>query len=238
MDPRKIEYIRAMGSPDFYIATGTTTFETYALGIGEYSLKATDRAIERLKVLLNEGKVVKIPKNLPYVEVREEDFIVDVLDNLETRRRIALNEIQVLTGQNAMTINVLESMDYLDSYMNLLAAGIFITDKNREDMYFDIIQKAQEVPNPGELKEGATFDEEQAYIEAKKKWDDAQANLKNLETYLNAKDKMGIVRYVRNTLAKANNDILDATSIEEIEKATAWYREIARKHWEPHHVNV
>ena len=105
-------------------------------------------------------------------------------------------------------------------------------------MYFDIIQKAQEVPNPGELKEGATFDEEQAYIEAKKKWDEAQGNLRNLETYLNAKDKMGIVRYVRNTLAKANNDILDATSIEEIEKATAWYREIARKHWEPHHINV
>ena len=120
--------------------------------------------------------------------------------------------------------------------MNLLAAGLFITDSNREDVYFDIIQKAQEVPHPGELKEGATFEEEQSYIEAKKKWDDVQANLKNLERYLNAKDRMSIIKYVRDELAKAQNDILAAETVDEIDSVCARYREIAKRNREPHFV--
>jgi hypothetical protein len=33
-------------------------------------------------------------------------------------------------------------MDYLDSMMKLISNGIFITDENREDKYFEIIEKS------------------------------------------------------------------------------------------------
>jgi len=37
---------------------------------------------------------------------------------------------------------VVDSFEYLQAYMELLAAGIFITDRNREDKYFEIIEAA------------------------------------------------------------------------------------------------
>ena len=51
-------------------------------------------------------------------------------------------------------------MDYLNCYMKLLSAGIFISDKNREDKYFEIIEAAQECEEPSELTENSTFEEE------------------------------------------------------------------------------
>ena len=61
-------------------------------------------------------------------------------------------------------MNIIDAMDYLNCYMKLMAAGIFITDSNREDKYFEIIEAAQENEEPAPLKEDATFEEEQNYI--------------------------------------------------------------------------
>jgi len=43
---------------------------------------------------------------------------------------------------NVYGVSVLECFDYLTCYMKMLANGIFITDENREDKYFEIIEAA------------------------------------------------------------------------------------------------
>ena len=235
---RLIETIRAVNDGGTWLVIGTTTLPAPALGLGEHSLKATLFCIDKVKRLLSEGKEVRIPHIVPGQEVREEDLMVDVGDDLERRRNSAISEVYALTGQNAMEFNVLDSMDYLDAYMKLLAAGIFITDKNREDKYLEIIQRSQEVENPGELKDGATFDEEQEWMERKKSWDEAQDNLRTLETYLNSKDKMSKLKYVKDQLAIARNALLEAKTGEEIDGVVAGYRDITEKYRAIKHVNV
>ena len=230
--------IRAIRCEDHYEAIGVTSLSSPALGSGEMSLRASFRTLDLVDRLLSEGKRIIVPLETPYPEIRPDDIIVETGDDLETRKRIAMNEIYLRTGQNAMEFNVLDSMDYLDSYMKLLAAGIFICDDNREDKYFEIIQKAQSLEDPGELRDGATFEEEQEYIDRKKEYDSAQANLKTLEIYLNSYDKMKKLVYVRNILIEANNGIVSAKTVEEIEAAVAKYREETKKYYEEKIVKV
>jgi len=70
-------------------------------------------------------------------------------------------------------MNVIDLMDYLDCYINLLNAGYYITDSNREDKYFKVIEDAQEAEEPAPLSQDASFEDEQKYIEAKQKYDTA-----------------------------------------------------------------
>jgi hypothetical protein len=65
-----------------------------------------------------------------------------VLSGLEKKRNVALTEILKLANKNIFAVNVIEAMDFLNCYMKLLNAGIFITDQNREDKYFEIIEAA------------------------------------------------------------------------------------------------
>ena len=107
-------------------------------------------------------------------------------------------------------------MDYLNCYINLLNAGYFITDANREDKYFEIIENSQIYDEPAPLKENATFEEEQAYIEAKQKYDNAQNNLSVLEKYLNCYDKLSHIKHTSEFLTDTRKKIENATSIDEI----------------------
>jgi hypothetical protein len=65
-----------------------------------------------------------------------------VISGLEKKRNVALTEILKLANKNIFAVNVIEAMDFLNCYMKLLNAGIFITDQNREDKYFEIIEAA------------------------------------------------------------------------------------------------
>ena len=91
---------------------------------------------------MSEGKSIYVPKSHPYSEVVPSDFVVNEEDPLARAKRIALHDINNKLQQNIFNMNVVDSMDYLDCYMKLMAAGIFITDANREDKYFEIIEAA------------------------------------------------------------------------------------------------
>ena len=115
-------------------------------------------------------------------------------------------------------MNIIDAMDYLNCYMKLMAAGIFITDSNREDKYFEIIEAAQENEEPTPLKEDATFEEEQNYIEQKKKYEVSQENLSTLEKYLNAYDKLAKINFTNTLLNNIKESIQSAESVQAVDE--------------------
>jgi len=94
--------------------------------------------------------------------------------------------------------------------MKLINAGFFITDKNREDKYFEIIDAAQNAEQPIELKKDSTFDEEREYVIKKQKYDEAQENLKTLEQYLNSYDNLSKITKINEILTTAKDKIYEA----------------------------
>ena len=182
-------------------------------------IHASKNTIEIVRKELNNGNRILVPKNINHIEIIPSDLIIDNnLDQLTKTKNIALNNILNLITQNILTVNIIDAMDYLNCYMKLLAAGIYITDKNREDKYFEIIEAAQENEEPSPLAENATFEEEQKYIENKKKYDDAQENLNTLEKYLNAYDKLSKINFTNNFLNELKEKIIKAKDISEVEK--------------------
>jgi hypothetical protein len=73
------------------------------------------------------------PKNLTVIENK---------NPLIAAKNIALDDINNKINQNVFSMSVIDSMDYLDCMMKLMSNGIFITNENREDKYFEIIERA------------------------------------------------------------------------------------------------
>jgi glutathionyl-hydroquinone reductase len=109
--------------------------------------------------------------------------------------------------------------------MKLMNAGIFITNTNREDKYFEIIEKAQSVEEPEEISDTASFEEEVEYVEKKKQYDEAQDNLNTLEKYLNAYDALSKIRFTNTVLSEAKTSIINANNRDDIINAINVYQE-------------
>lgn len=115
-------------------------------------------------------------------------------------------------------------MDYLNDYMKLLNAGCFITDENRENKYFEIIEAAQENEEPTDIPNDSSFEQQQEYIEKKQKYNLAQENLKTLESYLNNYDKLSQYKTIVDFMMDTRKKINDAQSIEDINYIMAVYK--------------
>lgn len=183
------------------------------------TLKASKITLLAAAKALESGKRVFVSKLHEYPEVLPSDLILEELDPLTTKKRIALNDINSLMHQNILGVSVVDSFEYLQTYMELLAAGIFITDSNREDKYFEIIEAAQVNQEPEPLKEDASFEEEQAYTESRAKWKEAQSHLNTLEKYLNSLDKIQKIFGVNKMLQTAKTSIEDASTEAEVDEA-------------------
>lgn len=180
------------------------------------TLRATLFAIEDCKQALASGKKITISKTIEYSEVQPNDLIIEVLDELNRCKQHAINEVAARMHQALFAINVIDLMDYLNCYINLLNSGYYITDKNREDKYFEIIEASQEIEEPEMLSDDASFEDEQRYIEQKQKYDNAQNDLSTLEKYLNAYDKLTHVKHITDFLTETRTKIEKASTIEEV----------------------
>lgn len=188
------------------------------------TIKASLLTINTVKKLLSEGKSIKISKDIEFTEAQINDLIIGDIDELTLQKNIAYNNINALIHQTIIGVCVIDAMNFLQSYMQLLNNGIFITDTNREDKYLEIIEKSQEYLEPEPLSDNATFEEEQQFLDAKKQYNIAQENLKTLETYLNAYDKLFTIKYVTDILNTAKNDIENASTIEQVESVINDYK--------------
>ena len=183
-------------------------------------LFASKNALSLVNDALLNGNQIFINKNsiINKKEVTPDDLQIIVMSGIEKKRNVALTEILKLANKNIFAVNVIEAMDFLNCYMKLLNAGIFITDQNREDKYFEIIEAAQENEDPEPPSENATFEEEQTFIENKRKYDVAQENLSTLEKYLNAYDKLAKINFTNTFLNNIKDEILSAETEDQIDE--------------------
>ena len=210
--------------------TGTQPFEKPVVDSNSSLLKASKNTLDIVKYSLRQGFDIFVSKNITTSEVIPSDLVISESDDpLVAAKNIAINDINNLMHQNVFGLSILDSMDYLDCLLKLMAAGIFITDENREDKYFEIIEAAQTEENPEPLSEDSTIEDEQKYIEQKRKYDQAQKNLTTLEKYLNAYDKISTVRFVSDMLNSAHDAVKSAKSVEEVENAVREYCEKVKR---------
>ncbi len=188
------------------------------------TLRATLFAIEDCKKALSEGKKITVSKKTEFSEVQPKDLVIEAVDELSRHKLMAINEVAARMHQALFAVNVIDLMDYLNNYVTLLNAGYYITDANREDKYFEVIEASQECEEPEALKDDATFEQEQEYIEKKQKYDNAQFNLNTLEKYLNSYDKLANIKHISDFLTDTRKKIEAAHSIEEISDIMQVYK--------------
>lgn len=188
------------------------------------TLRATLFTIEACKKALNEGKKITISKVQEYSEVQPHELIIEEIDDLSRCKQMAINEVAARLHQALFSISVIDLMEYLNNYVCLLNAGYFITDANREDKYFEVIEASQECEEPTELTKDATFEQEQEYIEKKQKYNTAQYNLSTLEKYLNSYDKLQKLRDITTFLTETRQKIENAKTTDEVEYMLNVYR--------------
>lgn len=183
-------------------------------------LFASKNALSLVNDALLSGNQIFIDKKsiINKKEVTPDDLQIIMISGLEKKRNVALTEILKLANKNIFAVNIIEAMDFLNCYMKLLNAGIFITDQNREDKYFEIIEAAQEHEDPEPPSDNATFEEEQMFIENKRKYDVAQENLSTLEKYLNAYDKLAKINFTNTLLNDIKDEILSAETEDQIDE--------------------
>lgn len=210
------EVLEVVNSDNKWKVVGTAYSNMLKIDANYTYLHASFLTIQKVKELLACGKTIYISKILEYPEVQIKDLIYDELDVLEQEKNIAINNLNSLIHQMIIGVSVIDAITFLKTYMQLINAGFFITDKNREDKYFEIIDAAQSIEEPQQLPENATFEEEREYVINKQKYDDAQENLQILEKYLNAYDNLDKVSRIYDILNTAKNKIVDATAIDEI----------------------
>lgn len=215
---------------------GTTGMSASSVIKGDKTVRASKNAVLIAKHELELGNKVAMAKNFTGVEVTPNDLVITQTDELTRAKQLALNTIVNLIQQNILNVTVIESMEYLDSYMKLMNAGIFITDANREDKYFEVIEAAQTNEEPSPLPENAAFSEEQKYAEQKKKYDQAQENLKTLEKYLNGYDRLAKISYVNSILTSMREKVTNAMSIEAVNQCMAENEELIKSRFYAHDV--
>lgn len=193
------------------------------------TLRASLFAVEKAKKLLGDGKKICVSKQTRFSEVQPDEIIEQDLDALNSYRQCALNEINAKMHQTIIGVSVMDAMQYLTNYLKLVNAGFIITDENREDKYFEVIEQAQQCEEPAPLSDSSTFDDEQKYMEDKAKYDKAQDNLKTLEKYLNAYDNLQKIYNTTEIMQTAKDKIKNAATTAEIDAAKSEYSESLKK---------
>ena len=187
-------------------------------------INASRNTILIVKDLLASGKKIYVSKTIEH-EILPTDLVIEEQSSLDCKKNIALHDINNLMQQNVLAVGIIDAFDYLTSYMGLLAGGIFICDENREDKYFEVIEKSQENKKPDDLDENASFEEQQDYFDKQNKYVISQRNLQYLEKYLNSFDKIKKISFINDLLNDAKNKVLNANEEKTVDDTIQEYKD-------------
>lgn len=143
----------------FYDVNDVIEGEILPMDIASKQLEVSDIVGSVIQRALSDGKKVSILKTVS-PQVRMIDLVIDEPDELEILRRKSTQDIQDLIQSQIFSVGLIDSFDFLDAYMKMLNKNIIITDDNREDMYFKVIEQSQDTQEPEPLKENSTFEDE------------------------------------------------------------------------------
>jgi hypothetical protein len=212
----------------FYSVVGVAGGEVMTSNPRYKALRASRMALQIAKNALGAGKAVKVPTKTPLDEVLPSDLVVaDAGDELEAAKRVAASEINSAITQNAVCASAIDAFGFIAAFSRLADHGVFITDENREEKYFEVIDKAQQTENPAEPLSGASYAEEQEYLDKKKKYAFAQSTLEALEQYLVEYDRIKPIYYFDKKAREAVSEVFASQTVEEVSAAKAKFEELA-----------
>lgn len=218
------ELLLAKDCGTYYNIIGITYSNAMVIEPDCATLRATLFAIEECKKALSNGKTITISKEHTYSEIQPYELVINEIDELERHKLMAINEVSAKLHQALFSISVIDLMEYLNNYIILLNAGYYVTDSNREEKYFEIIEDSQKYEEPAPLSENSSFIEEQEYIENKRKYETAQNNLATLENYLNSYDKLSKIQHIAYFLTHTRERINEAKTLEELDATMKTFR--------------
>lgn len=216
MNNNDFELLLVKDIGDWYELVGITYSTALAIDSITKPLKASFLTIQKAKECLKNGEYVTIPKILKFSEVQPGELIINDQDRLSLKKKSALNEINARMHQSIIGVSLIDAMNFMNNYLKLLNKGYYITDDNREEKYFEIIEQAQSIEEPVVLKGDYSFEDEQKYIDDKRNYDNAQNTLTILENYLNAYDNLSKIQNVCNILNESKEKIESATTEQEV----------------------
>lgn len=216
MIDRDFELLLVKDIDTVYELVGITYSTALSVDPSLKTLKGSLLTIEKAKRCIQDGVYVTIPKTLKFSEVQPDELITNEEDGISRAKRCVCNEINARMHQMIIGVSLIDAMNFMNNYLKLLNMGFYITDENREDKYFEIIEQAQSVEEPEPLSGEYTFEDEQEYIEKRKKYETSQNTLSILEKYLNSYDNLTKIQNVCNILNESKEKIEEASTEDEI----------------------
>ena len=223
MDKVSFELLLVKDIGEQYQVVGITYSDAQYILADLIPLHATLDAIELCKKALVESKIITVSKVIAHNEVQSYELVIDAPTDLDRYKQVALNEVRARMHQQMLTHAVIEAMDYLDCFIKLCSYGYVISNSNREDKYFEIIEDSQSYEEPAPLSNDATLQDKEQYKKAKQQYDKSQEILNMLEQYLNLYDNLyekprRLINFfvnVRNVIqaAKTKDEIADQLRI-------------------------
>lgn len=111
-------------------------------GDGQY-VRISNTAGDIIREALSEHKRVYLPKNVPG-ELCFRDIVVVDTDGLEKDKMIFIGDVYRRVDYHLYFVSAIDFFDYTNTSNELASLGYFITEKNREEKYLEIIETGDE----------------------------------------------------------------------------------------------
>ena len=194
-----------------WVATNVINYDMASLDVGEQYVRISNEAAKEIKAALEAGFLVMLPKNLGR-EVGMLDVIIHKVDRLTAAKQEAKYLVLNTFDACLEALSIIDIYAFTAIFSKFAARGIFITDEN--------IEKVKELYS---IDKEQLKDRDDAYVDIIMA--NSQQDLEDLQTLVDAQDKMKRVYEIYNEVKETQRKIDNAETLEEITKIKELYFE-------------
>ena len=194
-----------------WVATNVINYDMASLDVGEQYVRISNEAAKEIKAALEAGFLVMLPKNLGR-EVRMLDVIIHKVDRLTAAKQEAKYLVLNTFDACLEALSIIDIYAFTAIFSKFAAKGIFITDEN--------VEKVKELYS---IDKEQLKDRDDAYVDIIMA--NSQQDLEDLQTLVDAQDKMKRVYEIYNEVKETQRKIDNAETIEEVTKIKELYFE-------------
>jgi hypothetical protein len=194
-----------------WVATNVINYDMASLDVGEQYVRISNEAAKEIKAALEAGFLVMLPKNLGR-EVRMLDVIIHKVDRLTAAKQEAKYLVLNTFDACLEALSIIDIYAFTAIFSKFAARGIFITDEN--------VEKVKELYS---IDKEQLKDRDDAYVDIIMA--NSQQDLEDLQTLVDAQDKMKRVYEIYNEVKEAQRKIDNAETLEEVTKIKELYFE-------------
>lgn len=187
----------------FWVVSKVVKYDYMVTGIGEHFLKITPEAAKEASAAIESGFLVTIPKNLSR-EITLLDLDIKRTDELSAKKQVAKNLVHSYLTKFLESLSIIDVYAYTAIFSKFASRGIFITDEN--------VDKVKEIYK---IDKESLKDRDDAYVDII--LSNSDEDIKDLETLVDAQDKMKRVYEIYKEVRDITKSIDKAETIKEVE---------------------